>query len=115
MLLKKLGWKVIDLEKEQEDLAYFCFNLLAAQIKLPLNIFTNSTDSPLETRKALWIELGVHSSGRSRSVQGYHHKTEVQIYRFCEYQLLPLLRTFISQRITWAQMSKPSYSEETVI
>ena len=41
-MLKKLGWKVIDLEKEQEDLAYFCFNLLAAQIKLPLNIFTNS-------------------------------------------------------------------------
>lgn len=82
---------------------------------MPLNIFTNSVESSGEARKSLWMEVGVHSSGRSRSIQGYHHSREVQIYKFCEYQLLPLLRAFVAERITWTQISKPDYSEDKVI
>ena len=67
MVIKKLGWKVIEVEKHQEDLILFCFNLLtSSNFHFPLNVFTNTVHNHDETvTKTLWMEVAIHSSDES--------------------------------------------------
>jgi hypothetical protein len=103
MQLKKLGWKIVDLEREQEDLAFVCFNLLASNLLLPLNIFTNTIERKQSVRKGLWMEMAFHCTGESRSYGcSKTNKLDAKVYIFCMEKLLPMCREFINDHINWS-------------
>lgn len=39
--ISRLGWKVMDLEADEEDLAMKCCNLISTELHFPVHIFTN--------------------------------------------------------------------------
>ncbi len=40
---------------------------------------------------------------------------ELNIYKFVERRLLPLLRDFVRENINWSRMSQPTYTDEKVV
>jgi hypothetical protein len=41
LIIKRLGWKIKDLSREEQELTMLCFNLLTTECRFPFTFFTN--------------------------------------------------------------------------
>jgi hypothetical protein len=88
LTMMKLGWKVAELRREQEDLALYCLGLLQAESQLPLKLFAISRQADsssrvldLEGSKDVWMETQIMLSDSTRNEQ--ESSLELGVFRFC--------------------------------
>ena len=120
-IILKHGYKICKVEREEEDLAFYCFSLLQSEAKFPLKIFMidhGKNDNPLDYDrsglKMFWIETSMMVSGITYSPEK-EMKFEKTIHRFFNEHLIPQIRKFMRSRINWDYMVTPEYTDTKVI
>jgi hypothetical protein len=63
-VLSRLGWRVGELAREEEELALQCVGLLASELIFPVSTFTRGGTG--RAGAGLWMEVSIHTSAESK-------------------------------------------------
>lgn len=109
----KLGWRVVELSREQVDLGLYCLALLQAESGGPFSFFCVGHGEGREEGKAVWVEWRVMLVASSR--EGSAQSLELSVFNLCQREMLPLLQSFFASYLDWSYMCSADYEDSKVV